>query len=401
MTSTTPTVSARTARRLLLSAQGLLDDPARRATPGVVRRAIHGLGYVQVDTINVLERAHHLTLASRLDGYRPAQLDRLHVRQRAVFEHWTHDASIIPIEFFPCWKIRFERYARRGISGAWRLRRLGDDPGKHLRRVLRRIEREGPMRSADFEHPIEGGRGWWDWKPDKAALEHLWRCGRLSISRREGFQKVYDLTRRVYPDALALPRPRARAHLDWACSEALRRLVIATSGELAAFWSAVSPAEARAWCAAAIRRGSVVEVTVEAADGGQPWRAVALPDYEAQAEALPEWPRRIRLLSPFDPVVRDRRRAQRLFGFDYRFEAFTPLPQRRYGYYVLPILEGDRLIGRLDPKLHRDRGVLEIKGLWWEPGVKPTRARRGLLEEALQRLTEFVGAERVAHGAED
>ncbi len=399
MAATTPVVSARTARRLLREAQGLLGDPGRRATPGptpgLVRRTIHQLGYVQVDTINVLERAHHLTLASRLDGYRPAQLDRLLARQRAVFEHWTHDASIIPIEFFPYWKIRFKRYERRGVGHAWWQERIGDDPGKHIRRVLRRIEREGPLRSADFEQPIECGRGWWDWKPDKVALEYLWRSGRLSITRREGFQKVYDLTRRVYPEALALPRPREREHLDWACTEALRRLVIATSTELAAFWRAVTAPEARAWCAAAIRDGRAAEVTVEPAGGGRPWRAVALPEYQDRAAKLPEAPRRIRLLSPFDPVVRDRRRAQRLFAFDYRFEGFTPLPSRRFGYYVLPILEGDRLVGRLDPKLHRDRGELEIKGLWWEPGVKPTRARRGLLDEALQRLAGFVGAERV------
>jgi hypothetical protein len=389
-----PTVTARTARRLLLGAQGLLGDPARPATPARLRRTIHGLGYVQVDTINVLERAHHLTLASRLDGYRPGLLDRLQSRG-SVFEHWTHDASIIPIEFFPYWKVRFERYRRRGIDGPWWRERFGDDPARHLRRVLKRIEREGPLRSIDFEHAAHGAGGWWNWKPDKAALEHLWRCGRLAIARREGFQKVYDLTERVYPDAAAQPRPGARAHVDWACAEALDRLGVATSGELAGFWRAVTPAEARAWCVRAVREGRAVEVTVAPDNGSAPWRAVARPDCEARAARLPAAPPRIRLLSPFDPVVRDRRRAQRLFGFDYRFEGFTPAPKRRFGYYVLPILEGDQLVGRLDPKLHRDRGLLEVKGVWWEPGVKPTRARRALLDAALGRLAGLVGAERV------
>ncbi len=395
----TPVIPARTARRLLLGAQGLLDDPGRPATARALRRTIHGLGYVQLDTINVLERAHHLTLASRLDGYRPEQLDRLQARERSVFEHWTHDASIIPIEFFPYWKIRFERYERRGVDHAWWGRRIGDDPATHIRRVLRRIRREGPLRSSDFEHAIEGARGWWDWKPDKVALEFLWRSGRLAIERREGFQKVYDLTERVYPEACARPRPGDREHVDWACTEALKRLVIATSGEIASFWRAVSAAEARAWCTAAIRDGRAVDVNVAPEGGGAPWGAVALPDHEARAAKLAPPPWRSRLLSPFDPVVRDRRRAERLFGFDYRFEGFTPAPKRRYGYYVMPILEGDRLVGRLDPKLHRDRGILEIKGLWWEPGVKATRARRGLLDAALGRLADFVGAERVVRAA--
>ncbi len=398
-------ISTDTARRLLLWAQRLLDDPdVRRATASTLRRTIHDLGFVQVDTINVLERAHHVTLRSRLAGYRPGQLDGL-AGKRAVFEHWTHDASVIPIEFFPHWKHRFERYRKRGLTHPWWRERFGDNPDAFIRRVLKRVEREGPLRSADFERaPRRGGGGdgedsggWWGWKPDKAALEYLWRIGRLAISRREGFQKVYDLTERVYPEHAARPRPSAAEHVGWACSEALRRLVIATPAEIAGFWNAVKLPVARAWCREAVRRGRAIDVTVRPPGGKPSWAAVALPDCAERAARLEEAPRSIRLLSPFDPVLRDRRRLERLFGFDYRFEAFVPAPKRRYGYYVLPILEGDRLIGRLDPKLHRDRGDLEIKGLWWEPGVKPSGARRARLDAALASLAEFVGAERIVH----
>jgi hypothetical protein len=134
-------------------------------------------------------------------------------------------------------------------------------------------------------------------------------------------------------------------------------------------------------------------VKVEAVDGTAR-NAWAVPDWEERAANLPPAPPRIRLLSPFDPILRDRRRCLRLFGFDYRFEAFVPEAQRQHGYYVLPILEGERLVGRLDPKLHRDRGLLEVRGLWWEPGLRKSKARQAALEAALDRLARFVGAER-------
>ena len=143
--------------------------------------------------------------------------------------------------------------------------------------------------------------------------------------------------------------------------------------------------------AAAEQEGRIVPVQVESADG-EVRPAFALADWEARLARLPEPPERTRLLCPFDPILRDRARALRRFGFDYRFEAFVPEPKRQFGYFVLPILEGDRLVGRLDPKLHRDRGLLEIKGLWWEAGVRVTKARRRGLDEALERLATFVGA---------
>jgi uncharacterized protein YcaQ len=157
---------------------------------------------------------------------------------------------------------------------------------------------------------------------------------------------------------------------------------------LADFWDAVEAPEAKTWCIAAGKAGRIDPVNVECADG-EIRPAFALADWEAR---LPEPPERTRLLCPFDPILRDRARALRRFGFDYRFEAFVPEPKRQHGYFVLPILEGHRLVGRLDPKLHRAQDLLEIKGLWWEPGVKATKARKRGLEEALERLAAFVGA---------
>ena len=211
------------------------------------------------------------------------------------------------------------------------------------------------------------------------------------IPRREGFQKVYDLTERVLPEHHARPCPEPAEHLAWACSTAAERLWVFTPKELADFWQTVEATEAKAWCAAAEKEGRVVAVQVESVDG-EARPAFALADWEARLAKLPEAPDRTRLLCPFDPILRDRTRALRRFGFDYRFEAFVPEPKRQYGYFVLPILEGDRLVGRLDPKLHRERGLLEIKGLWWEAGIKATKARKRALDEALERMAAFVGA---------
>lgn len=390
-----PTVSAATARRLLLGAQGLLDDPRTRATADGVYELVERMGFVQVDSINIVERAHHLTLAARIQGYRPRLLERLLERDRRLFEHWTHDASAIPTAWYRQWKPRFERYRRRVLDHPWWLERVGPEPQKVFAHVLERVTAEGPLMAKDFEdeRPAGTDKTWWGWKPQKAALEYLWRTGQLAVARRSSFHKVYDLAARVYPEAHAAPAPDEEEHVDWACRSALERLGVATAGEIAGFWHSVSIEDAKAWAARAAA-GEIATVQVEALDGSKPRAAWAVPDWESRAAALPPAPPRIRLLAPFDPILRDRKRCLRLFGFDYRFEAFVPGHLRQHGYYVMPILEGERLVGRFDPKLHRDRGTLEVQALWWETGVKETKGRRAALESALDRLVRLVGAER-------
>ncbi|WP_243294513.1 winged helix-turn-helix domain-containing protein [Geothrix mesophila] len=389
-----PIISASAARRLFLGAQGLLDDPARRATVPSLQALIEKLGFVQMDTINVVARAHDLTLFSRLDGYRPEQLKKLLEDRRSLFEGFTHDASAIPTAWFGHWKPRFARDRERIHAHAWWQHHFrGTDGARVVGDVKTRIEREGPLKSSDFEHPEKRGP-WWGWKPQKAALDFLWRSGELMIPRREGFQKLYDLTERVLPDHHALPCPDPEAHVEWACTSAAERLVIFTPKELAEFWASIEAAEAKAWCDRAAKAGRIVPVAVEGADG-EARPAFALTDWEKRLAKLPEPPERTRLLCPFDPILRDRTRALRRFGFDYRFEAFVPEPKRQYGYFVLPILEGERFVGRLDPKLHRDCGLLEVRGLWWEPGIKATKARKRGLDDALERLATFVGAEEI------
>lgn len=396
MASALPILPAGTARRLLLGAQGLLDDPRRRATADALYEIIERLGFVQIDSINVVERAHHLTLAARLQGYRPRLLDRLLERDRSLFEHWTHDASAIPTVWYSQWHYRFERYRRRVLDHPWWMERVGPRPEEVIAGVRERVRNEGPLMTRDFEdqRPEGTDKTWWGWKPEKAALEYLWRTGELAVARRVNFHKVYDLTERVLPEAHAAPPPGLEEHVAWACRTALERLGAATADEIAGFWRAISLDEVKGWLERATAAGEIVPVLTEAVDGSAPRRAWAVPDWEARAAVLPSAPPRIRLLSPFDPILRDRKRCLRLFGFDYRFEAFVPAPKRLWGYYILPILEGERLVGRLDPKLRRDEGVLEIRKVWWEPGVRDAKGRRAALETAVDRLARLCGVER-------
>lgn len=215
------------------------------------------------------------------------------------------------------------------------------------------------------------------------------------MARREGFQKVYDLMERVVPaEVYSVPAPSREEHVEWACSTAMERLGVATPREVAGFWNAVTIEEARGWCERGVERGGLVRVEVGRGDEGKPVRSYALADWRERAARLREPPAGMRLMSPFDPVLRDRARARRLFGFDYTLEVFVPAAKRKYGYYVLPVLEGERVVARLEPKLDRERGVLEVSRVWWEPGVRATKTKRAELGRALDAYAAFAGAER-------
>lgn len=401
-----------TARRLFMARQGLSQPVGAKLDCAGLQTIIDDLGFVQVDSINTVARAHHMILFARNQTYRPALLSRLLERDRTVFEHWTHDAAIIPTAFYPYWHHRFDR-ERRFLLKRWRKwRREGFEDA--LDHVLAHVRETGPTMSRDLG-PRDLGQGikkpsggWWDWHPEKTALEFHWRTGELAICRREGFQKVYDLSERVIPDhRRKKDHPDEAAFIDWACRSALQRLGAATSGEVARFWDLITPKEAAAWCAGARSRGDIIGVSVapwadgELGGGGKPGAggkvgaAFALPDVPDALETLPEPLKRVRVLSPFDPMIRDRKRCLRLFGFDYRIEVFVPAAQRTYGYYVFPLLEGARFIGRIDMKHIRERDALEVYGLWMEPGVKLTKGRRQALEAELDRHRKFVGASRV------
>ena len=396
---TGPHLDNRAARRLFLDRHGLAEAPSGPGKGDDLLALIQKLGFVQLDSINTVARAHDMILYARRPAYRSAHLRRLYDRDRALFEHWTHDAAVIPMVFFPHWHLRFARDARL-LKDRWRnWRRDGFEA--RFETVLRHIRDHGPVSSSEVGgDEKKGSGGWWDWHPSKTALEYLWRSGALVVTGREGFQKRYDLAERVIDQALlhADARLDPGETIDWCCNQALDRLGFATSGEIAAFWATVTPAEARDWCGAALMRGEIVEATIGSADGATR-KVFARPDLDERAGLVPAPPGRMRVLSPFDPALRDRARAQRLFGFHYRIEVFVPAAKRKYGYYVFPLLEGDRLVGRIDMKAQRDTGQLQVRALWPEPGVRFSDARTRRLEAELDRVARFAGLETVGFDA--
>ncbi|XWN29865.1 MAG: crosslink repair DNA glycosylase YcaQ family protein [Devosia sp.] len=385
MTKPIATIGATRARRTFLARQGLGEDPHRRQTPQALLSRIDGLGFVQLDSIATVARAHHMILFARNATYREKDLTRLIERERTLFENWTHDAAVIPVRFYPVWQRRFAREAER-LRKRWSQTRRGDFTVE-MDAVLSRIAREGPKRARDLlEEPAQQNGGWWDWHPGKTALEYLWRTGALAVSKRVGFEKVYDLSHNVIPQEHRQGPIDHDAYVDFACRSALERLGLATHGELAAFWGLITAEEAKTWAATEGR--DLPRVQVEGVCGPQRV-AIADPATLDGHEDDFAFPSRLRVVSPFDPIVRDRIRCQRLFGFDYRIEVFVPAHKRRYGYYVFPLLEGDRLVGRIDMK--KDKGALTVRKVWWEDGVRPGKARVDRLDAELARVARLCG----------
>ncbi|MEQ8370810.1 MAG: crosslink repair DNA glycosylase YcaQ family protein, partial [Alphaproteobacteria bacterium] len=370
-------LSNKDARRVVIAATGLADRAGGRLTGDRLAGLIARLGYVQVDSITALVRAHHHILWSRHGGYDEALLRQLLEEERRLFEHWTHDAAIIPVEVYPHWHHRFAAYGER-FRRSKRWASHGGD-GATLRQVRRRVRDGGPVMARDFAGDSQRSGPWWGWSRHKAALEYLWFTGELAVAARHGFAKVYDLSQRVIPSDLhGAPASDEAAHKAWAAGSALQRLGFASAAEVARFWDAMKPADAAMWLEAAVaQRAPAVEVVeVEGADGT--WREAFAP--AGLAERLKDVPPpegRLRLLNPFDPLLRDRARLERVFGFHYRIEVYVPAARRTYGYYVCPLLEGDRLVGRAEVVSDRKAGALVARAVWPEPGVRFGVDRQG------------------------
>ncbi len=377
------------ARRLFLDKHLLLRPGTGPGRGPDLDGVLNDLGFVQVDSVNTLARAHDLILWSRRGQYRPKSLEQLVARHRTAFEHWTHDASVIPMSFYPMWRLKFARDEAR-MRGRWSQdRRAGWEA--EIDAVQRFVADHGPACSLDVGgDEKKSSSGWWDWHPSKTALEFLWRSGQLAICHRQGFRKFYDLTERVIPAERLNSRMDDPEIVDWAMSAALKRLGFGTSGELAAFFDIVTRDEAKTWCAEALAAGRILEADIEMADGTLRGSYTTEAALDLAAD-LPEPSSRVRLLSPFDPALRDRNRAERLFGFHYRIEIFVPEAKRQYGYYVFPVLQGDRLVGRLDAK--RVGKTLEVRAFWPERGVRMGKGRATALEAELTRARPIAGCD--------
>ncbi len=390
-------LSIREASRLALVRAGLLAPglvglPDRAAGGGKRARAaalahLRHFGYLQLDTVAVAgARSHAIVLLSRLTGLAPELPEGLLQPGEPVFEYWGHEASWLPLELYPCLAFRREEFR---VHPWW-----GDLVGEHPRladELLRRISDEGPLRSADLEGP--GSRGWWDLKLTKKVATALWSSGVLAIRERRNFLRTYDLAERVVPAAVRERRLPAREQLKTLVLKALDGHGWATTATINATWRLVRRgAELTAALAELVEEGRVAPCSLLDADGKRTPGWIQPGDRELAAVAAKLRPRRDRgvLLSPFDPLLWDRGRVARLFGFAALLEIFKRQEQRVYGYYCLPVLAGDRLVGRCDLKAERADGALRVLALHFE-AARPAAAERAAARSALDRYAAALG----------
>ncbi len=375
-------ISNKEARQLWLSSQGLGDAPTG---PLDVLGIIKKLGFVQLDTIQVVSRAHHHILWSRNQHYREPMLDQLLGQDRSIFEHFTHDASVIPMDYLPMWRRQFRRKKEQMDRPGW----FKNPPDNSIRKtVLERIRNEGPLSTHAFDTKVAGEKKMWSRPPHKLALDYMWYSGELATSHRVNFTKFYDLAERVFPEALYRTKMSDEEQINWLCRAALDRMGFGTVGEIQRYWDALSATEVRDWFASSAATLQTVEI--ETAQRSRV-TAYAPADIEERIEGLKPATSRLRILNPFDPVIRDRDRLSRLFGFEYRVEMFVPAARRIWGYYVFPILEGHRFVGRIEVKADRKNSCLNVINFWPEKGCQWPASRYQKLTSELERMKKFVG----------
>lgn len=372
-------------RRAHIAVQGLASPrPAGAADLRRVLNAIRRMGVLQIDSVNVVERAHQLTLFSRIGPYDPDLLWRA-LRERRVFEYWAHMASFLPVEDWPLWRHRMDHHA----EVAWRrIRELRQQAPGYVESVYRQMQERGPITASDLDEPGERTGPWWGWADGKHVLEWLFESGQAAVAERRNFARYYDVVERVIPrrhlDAPAVPAEDALRELIMRSAE---RMVVGTAKGLADYFR--QPIiESRRMVAALVAGGSLVEVEVEGWDE---------PLFLHPEGTIPRSVDARALLNPFDPIVWYRDHTERLYDFRYRIEIYVPAPKRTHGYYVFPFLLGDQLVARVDLKADRKAGVLRVPGAFLEDGHDPSHVARELAIE-LWEMASWLGLGEIAVG---
>lgn len=397
-------LSNKEARRIALAAQGFapVEPRRKRHDRRHLEAVIEKVGLLQIDSVNVLARAHYLPLFSRLGPYDTRLLDRAGFtlektgaaqKNRRLFEYWAHEASLLPFEAQPLLRWRMER-AQRG-EGVWkRIAHYARKNPDQVASVLAQVRERGPIRVSDLEEQKDvkrekGARAWWGWNDAKQTMEWLFWTGQVTAAGRRNFERLYDLPERVLPEAvISSPTPDAEEAQRALLRIAARGLGIATEPDLRDYFR-LGAAESKLRVAELIEAGDLIPAEVEG--WGQP--AYLAPGF-TRLEALPSRVHCRALLSPFDSLVWERPRTERLFGFRYRLEIYTPEAKRQHGYYVLPFLLGDRLVARVDLKADRQAGCLRVQASHGERNIKQGAVAKALYQE-LQSMASWLGLERV------
>lgn len=353
------------AQRLILASQKLIGP-----VPSPIEIIEH-LGYVQIDTISVVERAHHHIFWARRPKYQPSDLDNL-VSSRKVFEHWSHAASFLPMKDY-----RYSLPIKKEFK--YKDNILGPRDPKLMKEILKRVKEEGPLRSKDFKQ-AKGVKnsGWWDWKPAKKALERLFLEGELEVTRREGFQKVYDLPERVIPSAVDKSFPTKKEYIRFLIKRTLRHHGVATSSEVGYLQKKNIKDAINKEFKEMLYSGEVVQVSIQ----GITEFYYMTPD---SMNSLPRVSPKILILSPFDNMIIQRKKLKRFFNFDYQIECYVPAAKRKYGYFSLPVFSRALPFARIDCKVDREGKKLLVQSMHYEKNVD-----RDFLKPKLQlKLNSF------------
>ncbi len=382
-------INLKSARRLALTAQGFsgaAPEPGKATRWQALSKVIDRLNLLQIDSVNVLSRSHYLPLFSRLGSYDKSILDRhtLAAKNRRCFEYWAHEASILPYRYQPLLRWRMDD-ARNGTGIYKGLVEFARDKPQVIAETLARVRAEGPLRPRDFGQPAVRSGEWWGWNDHKTALEYLFWTGDVTTASRDGFERLYDVPERVLPaDTHSVSTPdRADAIRDLARHSA-RALGISTETDIRDYFR-LPVADARQAVADLVENGELHMVEVKG------WNKPGYIWHQAKSARSFD---HATVLSPFDPLVWNRDRAERLFDVRYRIEIYTPAPKREFGYYVLPVLIGEQLAGRLCMKADRQAGTLRINAAWHEDGVNPTTASQAIAP-ALHTMSRWLELERV------
>jgi uncharacterized protein YcaQ len=378
------------ARRVALAAQGFgRPRPGRGILKADVVRAVRALGLLQIDSVNVLVRSHYLPLFSRLGAYAMPLLDAAAYggRRRQVFEYWGHEASLLPVECQPLLRWRMQR-AKNG-DGTWgNVARFGRERAAFCAEVLAEIRDRGPLGVSEIGTGDRRKGSWWGWSEGKIALEWLFWTGQVTTHSRRRFERVYDLTERVLPQAVVdAPTPAIEDAQRDLLRIASMAMGVATERDLRDYFR-LGPADAKARVAELVESRELLPVQVEG------WKG---PAYMAAGTRVPARIEARAVLSPFDSLVWFRDRLQRLFDFHYRIEIYTPAHKRVHGYYVLPFLLGERLVARVDLKADREAGKLRVIATHYEPGVDRRAVDAGLRKE-LELLAHWLELRAVVRG---
>ena len=361
------TISKIMARKIYLNAQALVSDLQKPA------EVFEHLGYVQVDSINVVERAHHHVLWTRCPNYKPEHLVTL-MHKRKVFEYWYHAAAILPMRDYRYSLLTKRHFCQRNEDWYPVSKNIMHD-------VRRRIEVEGPMSSMDFDHVKKGKHGWWEWKPAKRALEKMFLRGELEITARRGFQKVFDVPERCIPGWQTMKEPTEEEYAWYLIKNNLRHHGLSKLEEISYLRKASIKKSIKNELQNRLENNDLLEIKVQGVRG----QYFCFPDVLEKT-----WKTRskVHLLSPFDNAVIQRQKLRNLFDFDYQIECYLPHSKRTFGYFSLPVLMGHKFIGRLDAKAHRKDSLLEIKSFHCEKKEKKNEVKK-LLESKLEKFAEF------------